>query len=99
MKKLSWGTLSVLALSVSLLFAACKGKDGAAGTNGTNGTNGATGTANVIYSAWLDVTFALNSNQTAYVGVITAPKIADSIVNKGDVKVYINLNPTTSPAV
>jgi len=93
MKKMSWGSITILVLSVSVALAACsKAKDG------KDGATGPAGTANVTYSAWQDVTFALNANQTAYVGVITAPKVVDSIVNKGEVKVYINVNPTTSPA-
>jgi len=99
MKKLSWGRLSVLALSVSLLFTACKGKDGAAGTNGTNGTNGATGTANVMYSPWLDVTFTLNTTDSFYYATITAPKLVDSILQKGTVMTYINANTAASPTV
>jgi len=90
MKQMSWGRIFVLVLSVSTLLTACsKAKDGAAGATGPAGT------ANVIYSAWQDVTFAVNSNQTAYVGVITAPKIADSIVQKGVVKVFATINPAS----
>lgn len=96
MKKMLWGRLSVAILSISFVVSACsKASDG---KDGAPGATGPAGTANVISSAWQDVAFAINSNQTAYVGVMTAPKIVDSIVNKGDVKVYINVNTTTSPA-
>ena len=87
MKKMSWGRFFVVVLSASMLFTACSKKDG------KDGAQGPAGTANVIYSAWQDVTFAINSNQTAYVGVIAAPKIVDSIVQKGDVKVFMTVNP------
>jgi hypothetical protein len=97
MKKMSWGRFFVFVLSVSLVASACsKAKDG---TNGTNGAPGATGTANVIYSAWTDLTFSINSDSSAYIATITAPKLADSIIAKGDIKVYMNLNSTTAPAI
>ena len=106
MKKMSWGKLSLAVLCVSLLLNSCsKGSDGAAGATGPAGPagpagpTGAVGSANVIYSAWTDVAMAINSNQTAFIGTITAAKIVDSILQKGDVKVYINLNTAAAPAV
>jgi hypothetical protein len=99
MKKLSWGRLSVLVLLVSLLFTACKGKDGTNGTNGTNGANGAPGTANVMYSAWLDVTFALNTTDSLYYATITAPKLVDSILQKGTVMTYVNAGTAAAPVI
>jgi len=94
MKKMSWGSLSVLVLSASLLFSACsKAKDG------TNGTNGATGTANVMYSPWLDVTYTFNTTDSAYEATIAAPKLVDSILQKGDVRVYWNANTAASPNI
>jgi len=98
MKKMSWGRILVIALSLSTLLTACA-KDGENGKDGTNGTNGATGTANVIYSAWLDVTFALNADTTAFLATINAPKLVDSILQKGEMKVYIRSGSPTNLSV
>ncbi len=48
------------------------------------------GSANVIYSPWIDVTF--NAVDTFFEAAIDAPKIVDSIIEKGEVKVYWNIN-------
>ena len=69
--------------------AGATGAQGPAGPSGPTGSTGATGTANVIYSPWLNVTFQAGSD-TNMIGTIPAPKLADSILNKGDVKVYFN---------
>lgn len=67
------------------------GPAGAAGAAGVPGAPGATGTANVIYSAWLDVTYApANADSSAWIAQIAAPQLVDSILNKGEVKVYLN---------
>lgn len=66
------------------------GPTGAAGPAGAPGTPGATGTANVIYSNWLDVTFTPNKDSSAWTSQITAPQMVDSILNKGEIKVYLN---------
>jgi hypothetical protein len=99
---------SVLVLSVALFFTACKkgdagpagetGAPGPTGATGATGSTGKTGTANVIYSAWQDVTFSLVDSFTA-VGPITAPKIVDSIIQKGEVKVYWNVNTASNPTI
>ena len=100
MKKMSWSKISMFVLVVSFAVAACsKPKDGTNGTNGTNGATGATGTANVIYSAWLSIPYTLAADSSAYLATITAPKLADSIVAKGEVLVYVNANTAASPAV
>jgi len=91
MKKMTWGKLTVLVLSVSLVLASCK--------KGSDGAPGAPGTANVIYSAWTDVAASVNSSQTAYVGTITAAKLVDSILQKGDVRVYVNLGTAAAPNI
>ena len=98
---------SVLVLSVALCFTACKkgdagpagetGAPGPAGPTGANGSTGKTGTANVIYSAWIDVAFS--AVDTFFEASITAPKIVDSIIQKGEVKVYWNINTATAPAI
>ncbi len=75
------------------------GAAGAAGTAGTAGAQGAPGTANVIYSNWLDVAYQADTatNPTtgkidtfSYSAVIPAPQLVDSILNKGEIKVYFN---------
>ena len=97
MKKLLWGRLSVLVLSISLVVSACSkpsdGKDGAAGATGPAGT------ANVIYSPWTDVTFTLNTTDSFYYATLAAPKLVDSILQKGTVMTYVNLNTAASPAI
>ena len=97
----------VLVFTAALLFTACKkgdtgpaGEKGDAGEKGSTGATGATGkngSANVIYSEWIDVTF--NAVDTSYEGVIDAPKIVDSIVQKGEVKVYWNINTPAAPTI
>ncbi len=71
-----------------------QGPAGAAGTNGAPGTPGAPGapgSANVIYSAWLNVTFApASADSSVWFGVINAPRLVDSILNRGIMKVYLN---------
>lgn len=106
MKKMSWGKLSLVVLCVSLLLNSCsKGSDGAAGATGPAGPagpagpTGATGSANVIYSAWLDVTYTLNTTDSFYYATITAPRLVDSILQKGTVMTYVNAGSTASPTV
>ncbi len=100
MKKMTWGRISLFVLSVTLLAAACsKPKDGTNGKDGAAGATGATGTANVIYSAWTSVTFTIASDSSAYLATIAAPKLVDSILQKGEIKVYVNTGTTSSPVV
>ena len=93
----------ILLLAITLIIASCSkegpagatgpaGTQGAAGANGATGatgSTGSTGTANVIYSDWLNVTFQGNDT-TAWIAEIAAPKLVDSILNKGAIKVYFN---------
>jgi hypothetical protein len=98
---------SVLVLSAALFFTACKkgdagpagetGAPGPTGATGATGSTGKTGTANVIYSAWMDVPFT--AVDTFFQATITAPKIVDSIIQKGEVKVYWNVNTAASPTI
>jgi hypothetical protein len=68
------------------------GANGAPGAAGSPGATGAPGTANVIYSSWLNVTFdPANADSSAWIAEITAPKLVDSILNKGAIKVYLNM--------
>lgn len=74
------------------------GPAGPAGGQGPQGPKGDTGVANVIYSAWLDVAYqpaAIDSSSIpfdtlAYGAVIPAPKLTNDILNRGEIKVYIN---------
>ena len=68
------------------------GAPGAPGATGPQGPKGDSGTANVIYSDWLDVTFdPASADSSAWIAEITAPKLVDSILNKGEIKVYWNI--------
>ncbi len=105
MKHISHLYLFLSFFVLTLFFCSCKkgdpgdtGPAGPAGIAGTPGTPGAggpegpkgdTGTANVIYSEWLDVTFE-GADSTGWVAEISAPKLIDSILNSGDIKVYFN---------
>lgn len=107
MKHMFLRCTSVFVFSVILLATACsKGDTGPAGEKGDKGDTGATGatgaagkagSANVIYSPWIDVTF--NAVDTFFEASIDAPKIVDSIIQKGEVKVFWNINTATSPAI
>lgn len=98
---------SILLLAITILFASCskegpagatgpagpagpQGPTGAAGATGLPGAPGAPGTANVIYSDWLNVTFS-GSDSTGWGADIPAPKLVDSILNRGEVKIYWNV--------
>jgi hypothetical protein len=97
-----------------LLIASCKkgdtgpagpaGAAGPAGPAGAAGPKGDTGTANVIYSGWLDVTFrpvkdSATGDTLAWVGSISAPKITNTILTTGTVKVYLNAGTAAQPVV
>ena len=108
MKHMFLRCTSVLLLFVAIFFTACKkgdtgpqgetGATGAPGANGAAGATGKTGSANIIYSAWLDVAFGAVDTVT-YGALIDATKIVDSIIQKGEVKVYWNVNTAASPTV
>lgn len=75
------------------------GANGPAGPAGAQGAKGDTGTANVIYSPWLDVNYNAfdtvhNSDGTidtiTWVAHITANKLTQAILDKGEIKVYMN---------
>jgi len=86
-------------LAVSLLTTACKkgdtgpqgekGDKGDMGEKGSTGTKGDAGTANVLYSAWLDVAFAQDGSG-GFFGQIAEPKVTDNLLSTGEIKVYIN---------
>lgn len=74
------------------------GANGAAGTAGANGAQGAPGSANVIYSPWIDVTFDPNVDSSVWIADINAPKLVDSILNKGEIRVYWNVGSDSATA-
>ncbi len=83
------------------------GPTGAAGAAGVPGAQGAPGTANVIYSAWIDTAdFRPDTIMTGpvidtigYFANISAPKLDLDMLNKGEIKVYVNLGSDTDPVV
>ena len=122
MRKTLFTMPSALFLAVILFFSSC-GKDGdtgpagpagpagaagPAGGPGAQGPKGDTGTANVIYSAWLDVTYQPDTIKNAagvvidtvgFFANIAAPKLTNTILNTGEIKVYINVNTSAQPVV
>jgi hypothetical protein len=83
------------------------GTNGAAGPAGPAGPAGTSSSGNIIYSAWSDViydavtdTSATNVVDTvAWVADLAAPKIVDSILQKGEIKVFANAGTTATPAI
>lgn len=73
------------------------GAQGPAGSNGAPGPAGPAGapgssSSKVIYSAWLNVTFdPASADSSVWAAEIDAPKLVDSILNKGEIKVYWNI--------
>ena len=107
MKHMFLRCTSVFLFSAILLVTACKkGDNGPAGEKGDKGDKGdagaagaagKAGSANVIYSPWIDVTF--NAVDTAFEASIDAPKIVDSIIQKGEVKVFWNLGSASAGGI
>ena len=90
----------ILLVACMLMFASCSktgpagatgpaGPAGPTGSQGSTGPTGMAGTANVIYSAWLNVTY-VGSDSAGWSAQISAPKLTDSILNTGTMKVYLN---------
>ena len=102
--------VAAVLVAVSLLFAYCKkgdagpaGPAGPAGAAGAQGPKGDTGTANVIYSAWLDVNYTVDKttggDTLGFFANITAPKLSSAILNNGEIKVYFNFGSAAQPDV
>jgi hypothetical protein len=57
----------------------------------------------VVYSTWQDVTFTPQvptpGDTTGWAATINAPKLVDSILNRGEIKVYVNFGTTATPSV
>jgi len=91
---LSVACVAFFTLFISTTNVSCK--------KGDTGPKGDTGNANVAYSAWLTVKYAMQVPQpgdTFFLATIQAPKITDSVIAKGDVRVYINTNTAASPEI
>jgi hypothetical protein len=87
--------------------AGAAGPAGPQGPSGPAGPAGQPGTANVIYSDWLDVKFTPIKDTpatgpidtVAWTARITASRLDTSILNRGEVKVYLNAGTSTQPFV
>lgn len=79
--------------------AGANGSSGPAGPSGTQGPAGAPGTANVIYSAWLDVPFEEDTVNGGWVGEIVAPRVDSILLATGEIKVYANAGTPANPLV
>ncbi len=115
MKRIATRIVYVSLVAVAMLFNACskegpagpagaKGDQGAPGPGGPAGPAGPAGTANVIYSAWLKVTFQEDRNQAGdtlygYYADVPAPKLTKDILNMGEVKVYFNYGTAATPII
>lgn len=108
MKRFSFPIAAAVILVTGLFISSCtkegpagpagaagaQGAPGPTGPQGPAGPQGEAGTANVIYSAWKDVTFDENG-----VGLLLAPGLSHEILNTGSVKVYWNLFSANDPFV
>lgn len=119
MRKMPFTLSSGVLLAVILMFSYCSkdgdtgpvgpagpsGTPGPAGGPGAQGPKGDTGTANVIYSAWLDVAYGLFVDSSSipfdsiYVATVPAPKLSNAILTSGEIKMYINLNSSAQPEI
>lgn len=85
-------------MSAIIVMNACKtekgdvGPIGSTGAKGDTGATGAMGTANVSYSDWVNITFG--GSGTSYIANISAPKLTQDILDKGDVHIYWKLGTT-----
>jgi len=114
MKAKSSVTLLASLVLITFIFTQCQkgdvgpagpaGPTGPTGSTGSAGPKGDTGTANVIYSPWLDVTYAPvtdpNTGETlAWLAHITANKLTQTILDRGEIKVYMNWETQANPDV
>lgn len=99
-----------LFLSLLLIATGCKkgdtgpaGPQGDQGDPGPQGPQGPPGSANVIYSDWLDVEFDAqtdnNGDTVILFATINAPKLTAEILDRGEMKTYVNLGTVGDPAV
>ena len=105
----------LMALPLLIISCSKEGPTGPAGPTGAQGTTGAAGpagpagaagTANVIYSGWLDVPFAADTihsgaviDTIGYYADVNAPKLTNTILTSGDIKVYVNAATAAAPVI
>lgn len=108
MKHMSLKSVAVLFFSFAILATSCKkgdtgaqGEQGEQGETGATGATGATGSAAVYYSDWIEGDFGYaSSTDTNHIGFsIDAPRIVDSILDKGEVHVYYNMWSKSEPYI
>jgi hypothetical protein len=83
------------------------GAQGPPGTGGAAGPAGPAGTANVIYSSWIDtakfypdtITIGSILDTLGYFAHLSVPKLTLDILNKGEIKVYVNAGTTADPII
>ncbi|WP_343667423.1 collagen-like protein [Chitinophaga sp.] len=84
-----------------------QGETGATGPAGPAGPKGDDGTANVIYSDWLTVAFLPDTihntdgtiDTLGYYADIDIPKLDETLISTGEMKVYLNLGSPVDPVV
>lgn len=87
--------------------AGAQGPPGSSGAAGPAGPAGAAGTANVIYSPWIDTAnFRPDTIMTGpiidtigFFANISAPKLDLTILDRGEIKVYMKIGSATDPVV
>lgn len=85
--------------------AGAAGPAGPQGPSGPAGPAGQAGTANVIYSDWIDSTTwnplidTTSLDTVGYYALISATKLDATILNQGEVKVYVNAGTTADPFI
>jgi hypothetical protein len=87
-----------LAIAVMMLLVSCK-----KGDTGPAGPAGPAGAANVIYTDWFNLDYNAvtgpNGDTIRFVASHPAPKLVDSIIARGEIKVYLNRGTPTQPLV
>ncbi|WP_276503012.1 hypothetical protein [Terrimonas pollutisoli] len=85
-------------IAIIILLASCK-----KGDTGSQGPAGPSGTANVFYTEWFNVDYNAetdsNGDTIRFFATIPAPRLVDSIIAKGEIKVYFNKSVPTQPDV
>ena len=88
--------------------AGAAGPAGPAGAAGSQGPAGAAGTTNVLYSDWIDTTTwiadtvhnGVTIDTLGYFADLDVPALDITILNRGEIKVYMNLsNDPTFPVI
>jgi hypothetical protein len=115
MKRMPLHLISCLLLAVTLFTVSCskdgaagpQGEEGLPGPQGPRGPQGETGTTTVVYSPWLDVKFLphIEPNEDGvpetlgFYSLIDVPKLDLEMLEKGEIKVYLNLDSADDPTI